>query len=56
MAHICWTPRYYVLLLDIRVLNVIEKSVPYCNELDMQLKHLLAGQINPYDYRNEKCC
>lgn len=52
----CLTHRYYVLLLDIRVLNVIEKSVPYCNELDIQLKHLLAEQVNPYYYRNEKCC
>lgn len=45
-----WTSRYCVLLLDFRVLNIFEKSVPKHNELKMQLKHLLDGQVNPYYY------
>lgn len=50
MAHAEWTPRYCVLLLDFRVLNIFEKSVPKHDELKMQLKDLLDGQVNPYYY------
>lgn len=53
LAHVCWTLRYPVPLSDFSVLNIFDKSVPLRNELDMQLKHPLAGQVNPECYRNE---